>query len=111
MILQFSIIETRTTAVVKLKSDTSGRGTKGFLEGERGADMLLVVPESQAAFDYGMKLLENHGVAVLISFLDAGFRVSPHDLVFRDIKIDRTLWSEEITRARSMLKLTAKTNI
>ncbi|KAF2846201.1 alcohol dehydrogenase-like protein [Plenodomus tracheiphilus IPT5] len=55
--------------------------------GEMGLDAIIVLPESQAAFDYGMKLLKTHGVCVLVSFPEKGFHISAHDVVFRDIKI------------------------
>ncbi|KAH9878087.1 hypothetical protein J1614_003304 [Plenodomus biglobosus] len=55
--------------------------------GEMGLDAIIVLPESQKAFDYGMKLLKTHGTCVLVSFPEQGFHISAHDIVFRDIKI------------------------
>lgn len=55
--------------------------------GEMGLDAIIVLPESQKAFDYGMKLLKTHGICVLVSFPEQGFHISAHDVVFRDIKI------------------------
>ncbi|KAI8931020.1 hypothetical protein NX059_012031 [Plenodomus lindquistii] len=55
--------------------------------GEMGLDAVIVLPESQAAFDYGMKLLKTHGTCVIVSFPEKGFHISAHDVVFRDIKI------------------------
>jgi len=50
-------------------------------------DAVFILPENQAGFEFGMKLLRNHGLCVVLSFPDNGFHVSAKDLVFRDIKI------------------------
>jgi len=55
--------------------------------GELGVDAVLLLPESQAAFNTGMELLENHGTMVVLSFPKNGFNFSAHDLVFRDIAL------------------------
>lgn len=55
--------------------------------GEMGLDAVIVLPESQAAFDYGMTLLKTHGTCVMVSFPEKGFHISAHDVVFRDIRI------------------------
>lgn len=55
--------------------------------GEMGLDAIVVLPESQAAFDYGMSLLKTHGICVVVSFPEKGFHISARDVVFRDIKI------------------------
>lgn len=52
-----------------------------------GVDAIIVLPETQVAFDYGMKLLRRHGVSVIVSFPQNGFVVHPNDLVFRDVKV------------------------
>lgn len=54
---------------------------------ELGLDAAIILPESQAAFDSGMKLLKNHGTMVIVSFPEKGFHFSAHDLVFRDITL------------------------
>ena len=56
-------------------------------QGEIGLDAVIILPESQAAFDYGMQLLRNHGRCVVVSFPNKGFHVNAGDLVFRDISI------------------------
>ncbi|KAH8163775.1 hypothetical protein CIB48_g4460 [Xylaria polymorpha] len=55
--------------------------------GDMGLDAVIILPESQKAFDYGMGLLRNHGRCVVVSFPERGFHVSARDLVFRDISI------------------------
>lgn len=52
-----------------------------------GLDAVIVLPEAQAGFDYGMQLLRNHGKCVVVSFPDEGFRLSARDLVFRGITV------------------------
>lgn len=54
---------------------------------EVGLDAVILLPESQRAFDAGMKLLRNHGVMVVVSFPSEKLQVSAHDLVFRDIAV------------------------
>lgn len=78
--------------------------------GQQGADVLLVLPESQTAFEYGMKLLRHHSTCVVISFPEDGFRFDAHDLVFKDIQIVGTLVGLNL-EARSMLEFAAKHNI
>ncbi len=48
---------------------------------------MVILPESQRAFDYGVKLLKDHGKCVIVSFPDNGFHFSAKDVVFRDISI------------------------
>ncbi|KAH8697117.1 chaperonin 10-like protein [Talaromyces proteolyticus] len=54
---------------------------------ELGVDAVILLPESQAAFDMGMNLLRNHGTMVVVSFPEKKLEVSAHDLVFRDINV------------------------
>ncbi|KAI0871235.1 alcohol dehydrogenase-like protein [Hypoxylon argillaceum] len=55
--------------------------------GDMGLDSVIILPESQKAFDYGVGLLRNHGRCVVVSFPERGFHVSARDIVFRDISI------------------------
>lgn len=52
-----------------------------------GLDAVIVLPEAQAAFDYGMQLLRDHGKCVVVSFPERGFHLSARDLVFRGITV------------------------
>ncbi|KAL5591019.1 hypothetical protein FOBRF1_014576 [Fusarium oxysporum] len=54
---------------------------------EVGLDAVILLPESQKAFDTGMKLLKNHGTMVVVSFPSEKLQVNAHDLVFRDIAV------------------------
>lgn len=54
---------------------------------DMGLDAVIILPESQRAFDYGVALLRNHGRCVVVSFPEKGFHISARDVVFRDISI------------------------
>jgi D-arabinose 1-dehydrogenase-like Zn-dependent alcohol dehydrogenase len=74
---------------------------------EMGVDAVIILPESQKAFDYGVALLKRHGKCVVVSFPDKGFHVSAHDVVFRDISIVGSLvGSNKILR--EMLEFSAQ---
>ncbi|KAF2021162.1 GroES-like protein [Aaosphaeria arxii CBS 175.79] len=63
-------------------------GENRAVEGElAGVDAVVLLPDSQAAFDTGMKLLRNHGTMVVVSFPKNGFNLDAKDVVFRDIRV------------------------
>jgi len=78
--------------------------------GEIGLDAIIVLPESQPAFDYGMSLLKTHGTCVVVSFPEKGFHISARDVVFRDIKIIGSLVGSN-RMLREMLDFSAKHSI
>lgn len=81
------------------------------LVGEQGpVDAVIILPESQQSFDYGMGMLRNHGKCVVVSFPEAGFHVSARDLVFRDISIVGTLVGSNKT-LRKTLDFAAEHNV
>ncbi|PGH11026.1 hypothetical protein AJ80_07302 [Polytolypa hystricis UAMH7299] len=86
--------------------ETDG-GSKPRPPSERGLDAVIILPEAQAAFDYGMQLLRNRGRCVVVSFPTRGFNVSGNDLVFRDIEVVGTLLGS-IKLAREMMAFCAK---
>ncbi|KAF2453538.1 chaperonin 10-like protein [Lineolata rhizophorae] len=67
-----------------------------------GLDAVLVLPESQAAFDYAAALLKDGGLLVLVSFPEAGFRLSAYDVVFRRLRIEGSLIGSNVAM-REML--------
>ncbi|KAF1833658.1 alcohol dehydrogenase-like protein [Decorospora gaudefroyi] len=73
----------KASDVVQELGAQDGKKTRG----EMGLDAVIVLPESQAAFDYGMTLLKTHGICVIVSFPEKGFHIDSRDVVFRDIKI------------------------
>ncbi|MCJ1301828.1 hypothetical protein MMC08_004629 [Hypocenomyce scalaris] len=86
---------------------TGMEGAEGVPVAERGLDAVLVLPESQRAFDYAMRLLRHHSLCVVVSFPADGFKFSAHDLVFRDIKIVRSLTGRNRT-LREMLEFASE---
>ncbi|PGG95260.1 hypothetical protein AJ79_10160 [Helicocarpus griseus UAMH5409] len=85
----------------------STKGGKPRPSGERGLDAVIVLPESQRAFDYGVKLLRNHGKCMVISVPTEGFRFSAADVVLRDISIIGSLvGSNRVTK--EMLEFAAR---
>ncbi|KAJ4520290.1 hypothetical protein HRR78_001999 [Exophiala dermatitidis] len=72
--------------VENVKRRVFGEASPGR-EGEKGCDASLILPESQAAFDFGMAIIRNHGTCVCVSFPKDGWRFKPGDLVFRHIKL------------------------
>ncbi|ORY14061.1 chaperonin 10-like protein [Clohesyomyces aquaticus] len=78
--------------------------------GEMGLDAVIVLPESQAAFDYAMILLKAHGKCVVVSFPENGFHISARDVVFRDISIIGSLVGSN-KMLREMLNFSAEHDI
>lgn len=76
-------------------------------KGEMGLDAVIILPESQKPFDYGMGLLRNHGKCVVVSFPNAGFHVNAKALVFRDIQVVGSLIGSNRT-LKEMLEFAAK---
>ncbi|KAI9808852.1 MAG: putative secondary metabolism biosynthetic enzyme [Pycnora praestabilis] len=99
-----SIYDVRLTQPEDILAQTEGVNNKP--PSERGLDAVLVLPESQKAFEYGMKLLHNHGLGVIVCFPSTGFNVSARDLVFRDIRLIGSLVGSNAT-LREMLKFAA----
>lgn len=79
-------------------------------QGEMGLDEVIILPESQKAFDYGVKLLKSHGKCVVVSFPKAGFHLSSRDLVFRDITVVGSLVGSNKV-LREMLEFSDRHNI
>lgn len=80
------------------------------LEGEKGVDSVLILPEAQQALEYGMKLLKDHGTCVTVSFPKEGFRIQPRDLVFRHIKMVGVLVGRN-HQLRAMLNFAAQEEV
>ncbi|KAK8201957.1 hypothetical protein M8818_005482 [Zalaria obscura] len=78
--------------------------------GDMGFDAVIILPESQRAFDFGVKLLRNHGKVVVVSFPSAGFHISAGDVVFRDIQIVGSLVGSNKTLVE-MLDFAAKHDV
>lgn len=81
-----------------------------FERGQMGCDAAIILPESQAAFDYGIRLLKNRGTCVVVSFPKNGFTFSTQDIVFRNVSIIGSLVGSN-RLLREMLTFTAKHGI
>lgn len=103
------IIDARSNAASDVLQDLGRQDGKTHV-GEMGLDAIIVLPESQAAFDYGMSLLKTHGTCVVVSFPEKGFHISARDVVFRDIKIVGSLVGSN-KMLREMLEFSAKHNV
>lgn len=77
---------------------------------EMGLDAVIILPESQKAFDYGVSLLKNRGKCVVVSFPKEGFHFSAGDMVFRQIDIVGSLVGSNET-LREMLVFVAEKGI
>ena len=80
------------------------------LEGEKGAHGALILPESQKALEFGMKLLRNHSTLVTMSFPIDGFHINPRDLVFRHIQMKGVLVGRN-RHLRAMLEFAAGNDV
>ncbi|KAH7082676.1 chaperonin 10-like protein [Paraphoma chrysanthemicola] len=103
------IVDARDTKAADVVQELGAEDGKTHV-GEMGLDAVIVLPESQAAFDFGMASLKTHGRCVVVSFPEKGFQVSARDVVFRDIKIIGSLVGSN-RMLREMLEFSAKHNI
>lgn len=85
-----TIVDVRSTPAEEVVLKLGAQDQK-LDRADMGVDAAIILPESQAGYDYGVKLLRNHGICVVVSFPEDGFRVSARDLVFRDISVVGTM--------------------
>lgn len=78
--------------------------------GNMGLDAVIILPESQRAFDYGVALLKNHGKCIVVSFPEKGFHISARDVVFRDVSIMGSLVGSNKV-LREMLQFAAQHDV
>lgn len=103
------IVDARAEAATEVVQQLGSEDGKEAL-GEMGLDAIIILPESQRAFDYAMKLLKSHGKCVIVSFPENGFHISARDVVFRDISIIGSLVGSNRT-LREMLNFSAEHNV
>jgi D-arabinose 1-dehydrogenase-like Zn-dependent alcohol dehydrogenase len=106
---QSLVVDARITKASDVVQEVGAQDGKKAL-GEMGLDAVIVLPESQAAFDYGMTLLKTHGTCVVVSFPEQGFQISARDVVFRDIKIIGSLVGSNKV-LREMLEFSAEHDV
>lgn len=63
------------------------QNTTNESDDQKGLDAVLILTDSQASFDYGMKLIKRHGTMMIVSIPTTGFHLNPADLCRRDIKV------------------------
>ncbi|KAI1420045.1 alcohol dehydrogenase-like protein [Xylaria sp. FL1777] len=100
------IVDARVENADELAIELGGEDGKED-RGDMGLDSVIILPESQKAFDYGVGLLRNHGKCVVVSFPERGFHVSARDIVFRDISIVGSLVGSNKT-SREVLEFAAE---
>ncbi|KAH0831816.1 alcohol dehydrogenase GroES domain-containing protein [Fonsecaea pedrosoi] len=81
-----TIIDASTKSAAEAKQEMGTEDGRQHLS-EMGLDAVIILPDSQKSFDYGMELLKNGGLLVLVSFPPEGFHISADDLVFRRIRV------------------------
>lgn len=84
---QVKVVDVRkqdASAILELVGETNSANKPPT---ELGLEAVILLPESQRAFDTGMELLRNHGTMVVVSFPEKKLEISARDLVFRDIAV------------------------
>lgn len=78
--------------------------------GNMGLDAVIILPESQKAFDYGVSLLKNHGKCVVVSFPKSPIQFNSQDLVFRQISVVGSLVGSNVM-LHEMMRFAANNSI
>lgn len=84
------IVDARTTEAEDLAQQIGKEDGKSD-RANMGLDAVIILTESQASFDYGFKLLRNHGLCMVVSYAEKGLQVSARALVYRDITVRATM--------------------
>lgn len=106
---QAHIVDARVTEADDLAHQI-GKEDGKVDRGDMGLDAVIILPESQASFDYGIKLLRNHGLCMIVSYSDRGFQFSARTLVYRDITIRSTMLGTH-SILQEVVEFAAKHNI
>lgn len=104
-----TIVDARTQAAEDVRVLVCGQ-TENNLPGKKGVDSLLILPEAQQALTYSMKLINDHGICVTVSFPREGFLIQPRDLVFRHIDMKGVLVGRH-RQLRAMLNFAGEENV
>lgn len=106
---QAQIVDARNTTAEDLAQEI-GKADGKSDRGAMGLDAVIILPESQASFDYGVKLLRNHGLCMVVSYSEKGFNFSARDLVYRDITIRSTMLGTH-SMLQEVVEFAAKHNV
>ena len=101
-----TVVDASKTKAEDVKLEIFGTAEKG-LEGEKGCNAALILPEAQQSLEYGVALLRSHSTCVCVSFPKDGFQIQPRDLVFRHINMRGVLVGRN-RQLRAMLQFAAK---
>lgn len=93
-----TVVDARTTEAKEVGAEGQSR---------KGVDVVLVLPESQKAFDYAMGILRDRGTCMLVSFPAAGFHISALDIMLRHLNITSVLGGT-FAATEEMLQFAAK---
>ncbi|KAI5359010.1 Putative GroES-like superfamily, alcohol dehydrogenase-like, NAD(P)-binding domain superfamily [Septoria linicola] len=104
-----TIIDARATTAEAVLQEI-GKQDQQTEPANTGLDAVVILPETQHGFDFGVKLLKNHGTCVAVSKPEKGWHVSAFDLVFRDIKLIGSMLGTKTT-LQEMVDFAAKHNI
>lgn len=105
------LVDARTTSSAEVVTKIGAEdGNLDVDKANMGVDVVIILSESQISSDYGISLLRNHGICIVLSLPEPGFRVSPIDLIFRGITVKGTiLGTDEVLQ--ETVTFTAKHNI
>jgi D-arabinose 1-dehydrogenase-like Zn-dependent alcohol dehydrogenase len=101
-----TIVDARTQTATEVIAPIAAEDGQNF-PGQFGLDGVIILAESQKAFQYGIDLLKNHGKCVVVSFPQQGFHISSMDLVFRDIHFMGNLMGTN-KQLRNMIRFSAE---
>jgi D-arabinose 1-dehydrogenase-like Zn-dependent alcohol dehydrogenase len=104
-----TIIDSRSTTAEEAIAHISKEDRRP-IPGQFGLDAVIILPESQKAFQYGVDMLKNHGKCVVVSFPPDGFHMTSLDLIFRDITFVGNV-SGSTKQLREMAAFSAKHGI
>lgn len=108
-ISEATIIDSRTQTAAEAIAPIA-KEDENTNPGQFGLDAVIILPESQKAYQYGVDMLKDHGLCIVVSFPKQGFVVSTQDLVFRDIRVIGSL-SGSNKLLREMTRFSAEHSI
>ena len=84
------IVDARATKPEELRKQLGAADSRLHFE-QSGVNAAIILPESQAAFDFGCALTRNGGKILVLSFPPEGFHFSAFDVVIRRLSIEGSL--------------------
>ncbi|CRG85141.1 hypothetical protein PISL3812_02269 [Talaromyces islandicus] len=101
-----TIVDARTQTAAEVIAPIAEEDGQKF-PGQFGLDGVIILAESQKAFQYGVDMLKNHGNCVVVSFPQQGFHISSMDMIFRDIHFMGSLMGTN-KQLRNMVRFSAE---